>query len=391
MKFKETLLPPLLGVIGLWAALFYSLKLADVSLPLPIETFPTERLPNGELPILWSAPQFSAIDQHGRHITEQELRGHVWVADFIFTRCTSACPIMTANMLLVQKATPGADVRFVSFSVDPSYDTPEVLKQYASVWKGDEKRWLLLSTDRKMLYHTAAGMRVAVMPTDDPDDPVLHSSLFLLVDQQGQVRRVYNSSVDSAMRQLPADVVRLVNEDARLPIPEPTNGNSPAAAGEQLFVSLGCAGCHHHARIAPPLTGIFGGAVTLTNGQTVTVDETYLRESILDPTAKVVAGYLHLMPNYRPHLTDTQVDQLVAYLRTLDRNRVHDQVRQTVTLPSSTPLPTQVDPVCGMEISVSNDTPHTEHEGTSYHFCSDHCRTMFTKNPAKYTSRQDPQ
>ena len=390
MKFKNTFLPPILGLLGLWTALFYSLKLADVSLPPPIEMFPTERLPNGELPVLWPAPKFSAIDQHGRHVTEQELRGHVWVADFIFTRCTSACPIMTAKMLLVQKATPAPDVRFVSFSVDPAYDTPEVLKQYASVWKGDESRWLLLNTDRQTLYHTAAGMRVAVMPTDDQDDPVLHSSLFLLVDQQGQVRRVYNSSVDSSMRQLPADVALLTNDDTRSSISAPSD-DSPPTAGEKLFVALGCAGCHQQTRIAPPLTGIFGSTVTLTDGRTVTADETYLRESLLDPTAKIVAGYLRLMPNYRDHLNDTQIDQLIAYLRTLGGNRANDQVSQVTTISSSAPSGTEVDPVCGMEISVSSDTPHAEHEGRSYHFCSDHCRMMFTKNPAKYTNRQEHQ
>jgi protein SCO1/2 len=391
MKFRQTFLAPLLGLLGLWVGLFYSLKIADVSLPPPIEAYPTERLSNGELPVLWPAPQFSAIDQHGRRITNQDLRGHVWIADFIFTRCTSACPIMTAKMILMQKDTPHPEVRFVSFSVDPDHDTPEVLKQYAAIWKGDESRWLLLSTDRKTLYRTAAGMRVAIMPTDDQDDPVLHSSLFLLVDQQGQVRRVYNSSIDDAMRQLPADVALLANGEAWKPIPEPTSSASLAVAGERLFVALGCAGCHHEARIAPPLAGVFGSTVTLTDGSTVTANEAYLRESLLDPTAKIVTGYLGLMPNYRTHLNDTQVDQLVAYLRTLDRSRANDQVNQVTTISSSAPSATMIDPVCGMEISMSNEIPHAEHEGQSYHFCSDHCRAMFIKNPTKYANRQGHQ
>ena len=387
MKFKNTFLPPILGLLGLWTALFYSLKLTDVALPPPIETFPTERLPNGELPILWPAPQFSAIDQYGGHMTEQDLRGHVWVADFIFTRCTSACPIMTAKMLLVQKAVPSADVRFVSFSVDPDYDTPAVLRQYAAIWKGDESRWLLLSTTRKMLYHTAAGMRVAIMPTDDQDDPVLHSSLLLLVDQQGQVRRVYNSNTDSALHQLPADIALLTNEEKQVLLPAPNNADRSSSTGEQLFIALGCAGCHHQARIAPPLEGIFGKTVALTDGRTLPVDEAYLRESILDPTAKVVAGYLRLMPNYRSHLTEAQVDQLVAYLQTLGEHRADTQVNPVAAVSPSAAPTTATDPVCGMEISVNTETPHAEHEGKSYHFCSDHCRLMFTKNPARYVTR----
>jgi protein SCO1/2 len=390
MKFKQTFLP-LLGLLGLWTAVFYSLKLADVSLPPPLETSPTERRPNGELPILWAAPKFSAIDQHGRHVTDQDLRGHVWVADFIFTRCTAACPIMTAQMILVQKATSFPDVRFVSFSVDPDYDTPEVLKHYATIWQGDESRWLLLSTDREMLYHTAAGLRVAIMPTDDEDDPVLHSSLFFLVDQQGQVRRVYNGGDDNAMRQLPVDVAVLRSGGALLPIVEPDSDDAPAVAGERLFVALGCAGCHHHARIAPPLEGLFGKTVTLTDGRALPVDEAYLRESLLDPTAKIVAGYLRLMPNYRSHLNDTQVEQLVAYLRAFGEHTPNGPTSSLAASSPPTNLSTALDPVCGMEVRVNNDVPHAEHAGKLYYFCSDHCRRTFTRNSAKYVNQQSHQ
>jgi len=358
-----------------------------VSLPPPLETYPTERLANGELPVLWPAPPFTAVDQHGRRITEQDLRGHVWVADFIFTRCTSACPIMTAKMILVQKATPHAEVRFVSFSVDPDHDTPEVLKQYASIWKGDESRWLLLSTDRKMLYHTAAGMRVAIMPTDDQADPVLHSSLFLLVDQQGQVRRVYNSSLDSDLHQLPADIALLTHGEKQAAFPTSNSNEQSSNTGEQLFLALGCAGCHQQTQIAPPLAGVFSGEVTLADGRTIIADEAYLRESILDPTAKVVAGYLQLMPTYRNHLTEAQVDALVTYLCTLGGKHTSNQVSHIAAALPSAASTVEIDPVCGMEIPVNKETVHAEHDGKSYHFCSDHCRLVFMKNPAKYATR----
>ncbi len=170
MNIRRSFLLLLLGIAGLWVVLLSVLHWGEYSLnnkPPVIEVSPTRHLPHGDLPELWEAPAFSAVDQHGQPITEKNLRGQVWVADFIFTRCTNACPLLTAKMVLLQRAVRHPDIRFISFSVDPAYDTPGVLKQYAATWNGDESRWLLLSMDWEMLYHTAAGMKVAVLPTDD--------------------------------------------------------------------------------------------------------------------------------------------------------------------------------------------------------------------------------
>jgi cytochrome c oxidase subunit II len=91
---------------------------------------------------------------------------------------------------------------------------------------------------------------------------------------------------------------------------------TPAAAGAKLFTSYGCAQCH--GQTAPTLAGLFGRRVQLENGATTIADENYIRESILNPPAKVVAGYPRLMPSYRGQLSDEQVNQLVAYVKTLE-------------------------------------------------------------------------
>lgn len=382
----------LFGIAGLWVVLFSILKWGEYSLnskPPVIEVGPTSHLPSGDLPELWEAPAFSAIDQNGQPLTEKNLRGQVWVANFIFTRCASACPLLTAKMVLLQRAVRHPNIRFISFSVDPAYDTPAILKQYAVTWKGDESRWLLLSMDREMLYHTAAGMKVAVLPTDDQDNPILHSSLFFLVDQQGRIRGIYDSSMDEAMRQLADDAETLAGSKGFASVTEIATEESPALAGERLYVSLGCAACHNQSRIAPPVAGRFGTPVTLDDGQTVLADEAYLRESILDPAAKVVAGYLQLMPSYRDHLSDKQVDQLVTYIRSLGNSSAgeHEDTLTTTLQPASRSI--GVDPVCKMEVAVSDDTPHTQHEGTTYYFCSEHCRVVFLKNPARYTGKRE--
>ncbi len=91
---------------------------------------------------------------------------------------------------------------------------------------------------------------------------------------------------------------------------------SPAAAGRQIFAQYGCVSCHETG-IAPNLQGVFGRPVQLQNGQTVLADEAYIRESILNPTAKVVAGYQPIMPSFAGQLSDDQIIRLIAYIKSL--------------------------------------------------------------------------
>jgi cytochrome c oxidase subunit 2 len=92
-----------------------------------------------------------------------------------------------------------------------------------------------------------------------------------------------------------------------------------AAAGEKLFTRLGCASCHHAdgSGRAPSLVALFGAPVKLASGQTVTADETYLRESILIPQAKLVAGYPPIMPTFKGIITEDGLEQILAYLKSL--------------------------------------------------------------------------
>ena len=94
---------------------------------------------------------------------------------------------------------------------------------------------------------------------------------------------------------------------------------SPEVAGERLFVQLGCNACHRLdlKALAPPLEGVFGTQEKLTTGETITVDEEYLRESILNPVAKIVAGYQPIMPPYVGRVTEEGLLQLIAYIKSL--------------------------------------------------------------------------
>ena len=125
------------------------------------EGFAYARRDAGDLPKLWQAPAFSLTDQHGHLVTQDSLRGEPFIADFIYTQCTSACPVLTSRMVMLQRSLAGVDVRFVSFSVDPAHDTPDVLAAYAARWSEKEARWVLLATTDENLADVSTGFRVA--------------------------------------------------------------------------------------------------------------------------------------------------------------------------------------------------------------------------------------
>jgi protein SCO1/2 len=303
---------------------------AAAALGLLLATRPAGRtLPNpaaAELPRLWKVPEFSYPDQDGRTVTERDLQGRVWISDFFFTSCTSICPTMTAAMAGLQKAIPERDVHFVSFSVDPEHDTPERLRQYAGMWKADLSRWHFLATEKQMLAATAAGMKTALLPASG-NEQIQHSVLFSLVDREGMVRGVYDSSDPVALRRLAADARSLAGGKSVAAVgvpsnwPAPRSGSAGNSAGAGLYVRRGCLACHAQAHVAPPLEGLLGRRILLSDGRTITADEAYVRESILDPEKKVAAGYPNLMPSYRGLLRDDELDDLVAYIASLEGNR----------------------------------------------------------------------
>jgi cytochrome c oxidase subunit 2 len=94
-----------------------------------------------------------------------------------------------------------------------------------------------------------------------------------------------------------------------------TTGESPAAAGQKLFTSKGCITCHGEK--APTMAGLFGSRRRMSSGETIVADEHYLRESILDSTARVVEGYAPIMPSFRGQITEEQLMELIAYIKTL--------------------------------------------------------------------------
>jgi protein SCO1/2 len=160
----------------------------------------------------WMAPAFALPDQRGRTLTSAELSGHVWIADFIFTRCTAICPLLTERMRTLQQKLKSPELRFVSFSVDPEYDSVEVLRQYAAYWAPRETRWHLLRTEPASLRDVLDGMRVVARHARETNT-IIHTSLFFLVDQTGHVHGMYDSDDERALRRLKTDADQLARAE----------------------------------------------------------------------------------------------------------------------------------------------------------------------------------
>jgi protein SCO1/2 len=141
------------------------------------------------------APEFTLTERSNRKVTRQDLVGKVWVADFIFTHCAGICPLMSANMKKLQDKL-FADIRLVSFTVDPINDTPAVLTEYANRYGADRDRWLFLTGDPDGIQKlSVGGFKLALDPTSGTEaEPITHASRFVLVDRQGLIRGYYGTS-----------------------------------------------------------------------------------------------------------------------------------------------------------------------------------------------------
>jgi protein SCO1/2 len=163
------------------------------------------------LPVLANIEGFSLVDQRGKSVQLGDLGGKVWVADFIFTGCQAACPMLTSRMRSLQRHIDDREkalgrelpVRLVSFSVDPEVDTPDKLLAYAAKWGADERRWLFLTgTLDEMNRAVTRGMKIPFEKggADTSAFDVLHGERLVLVDKSGRIRGYFETDPDGMER-----------------------------------------------------------------------------------------------------------------------------------------------------------------------------------------------
>jgi cytochrome oxidase Cu insertion factor (SCO1/SenC/PrrC family) len=183
-----------------------------------LATLPGCRRGDRGLPFDDALPDFSLTDQDGQTITRDDLKGKVWVAAFIFTRCRSSCLQITGAMRALHEDLKDArDLRLASITVDPEHDTPAVLKKYAGQFNADDERWRFLTGPPDRVHSLVEkgfweAAEKNTTPGHDPGDEVIHSVQLWLVDQNGHKRARFDGTNAEEMATLRQKIALLLRE-----------------------------------------------------------------------------------------------------------------------------------------------------------------------------------
>jgi protein SCO1/2 len=159
---------------------------------------------------------FSLLDQDSNSVTEKVVDGKIYVADFIFTSCKTICPKMSNQMMAVQyKFKDSTNFNILSFTVDPEFDSPSVLKTYAQAHQAIKNKWYFLTGDKKMIYDLARNSYfVTALKGDGGPDDFVHSEQVVLVDKEKHIRGFYDGTDVMETRRLNEDISTLMFEYA---------------------------------------------------------------------------------------------------------------------------------------------------------------------------------
>jgi cytochrome oxidase Cu insertion factor (SCO1/SenC/PrrC family) len=157
--------------------------------------------PGQLLPVYGQIADFGLTNQDGRAVSLADLRGQVWVADIIFTRCPGPCLKMTKQMKALQDALPpDSPTKLVTLTTDADFDTPPVLKAYAKRFEADPQRWMFLTGTKRGIANLAIdSLKLTAIEKkpeerESPQDLFVHSTIFVIADKRGQLRGVFETT-----------------------------------------------------------------------------------------------------------------------------------------------------------------------------------------------------
>jgi protein SCO1/2 len=158
---------------------------------------------HSSLPILAELQDFHSISQNGTAFGLADMKGKINIVDFIFTRCQSVCPLMTPNMAELYRKFDSSDkVQFVSITVDPAYDSLNILNEYARNFGVNDNRWVFLWQPVEDVVRLSE--KGFMLPADDL--PMGHSTKFVLVDRAGRIRAYYDGTDPRSVKAISADI-----------------------------------------------------------------------------------------------------------------------------------------------------------------------------------------
>jgi protein SCO1/2 len=159
-------------------------------------------------------PAFSFTDQDGNTLTQERLRGSVYVAEFFFTRCPDICLTMANELSRVQDAFRGNNqVKILSHSVDPEYDSVGILKEYAERYNADTQQWMFVTGDKAAIYQQArCGYFISAKEGTNENLDFIHSDKLVLVDMEGRIRGYYSGTKRTEVDRLITEIQVLLGE-----------------------------------------------------------------------------------------------------------------------------------------------------------------------------------
>lgn len=167
--------------------------------------------------LYYRVPKFSFLNQDSLIVSHQDYLGHIYVVDFFFSTCPSICPVMTGEMARLQNKLKDqqlfGDVKLLSHTVNPSYDTPRRLKEYGEMMGADFSNWNFVTGSTEDLYYQAElGYMMTAFPSDTAQGGFFHSDNFVLVDREFHIRGIYDGTSTDSVDQLYQDILKLIKE-----------------------------------------------------------------------------------------------------------------------------------------------------------------------------------
>lgn len=220
IKYFKKSIPTLLvmlvfSVVGIFV--FYKLLTPEKKLPVysPIDVNP--RLVDASLQHVkknHKIANFALVNQNAELVTEATFKDKIYVADFFFTRCGTICPIMTTNMVEIQKAfLQDDDILLLSHSVTPVMDSVSVLKEYAMNKGVVDAKWHLVTGEKKEIYNLARKSYFAVLDEGDGGaQDFIHTEQFILVDKKKRIRGYYDGTDPKEIQRIIEDIHLLKKE-----------------------------------------------------------------------------------------------------------------------------------------------------------------------------------
>lgn len=162
-------------------------------------------------------PLFAFTNQEGKIITNDYMLGKIAVVDFFFTNCTSICPMLSSQMARLQHSVKSENINdqvvFLSHTVDPKHDTPEVLMAYANRMGADFSNWNFVTGNEEDIYWQAKeGYKLTAFPSDTAQGGFFHTDQIALIDQEGKIRGYYDGTSTKAVDQLFQDLHLLLKK-----------------------------------------------------------------------------------------------------------------------------------------------------------------------------------